>query len=61
MTAAMTRTIDGTTLPAVGTWDLDPSQWMGTACRMAGRALTEQEWREYLPDRDYIAACGAAP
>ena len=45
----------------VRTWDLDPSQWMGTACRMAGRALTEQEWREYLPDRDYIAACGAAP
>lgn len=25
MTAAMTRTIEGTTLPVVGTWDLDPS------------------------------------
>lgn len=43
----------------VRTWDLDPAVWIETACRMAGRNLTEQEWRQYLPERDYVAACGA--
>lgn len=45
----------------VRSWDLDPAVWVERACRMAGRSLTEQEWREYLPERDYVAACGAAP
>ena len=39
------------------TWQLDPASWREKACRIAGRALTEQEWREYLPDREHVAAC----
>lgn len=42
---------------AVRTWSLDTAAWIDAACRMAGRALTEQEWRTHLPDRDYIPAC----
>jgi DNA-binding SARP family transcriptional activator/WD40 repeat protein len=39
------------------TWDLDPALWMESACRMAGRVLTQQEWQEHLPDRDHVQAC----
>jgi DNA-binding SARP family transcriptional activator/WD40 repeat protein len=42
---------------AVWTWDLDPAAWVAAACRMAGRTLTEQEWRSYLPERDIVPVC----
>ena len=41
------------------TWDLDPGSWVATACRLAGRDLTEQEWRTYLPNRPYQRVCQA--
>ena len=43
---------------SVLTWNLDPRSWMATACRLAGRELTEQEWRSYLGDRPYERVCG---
>jgi hypothetical protein len=36
---------------------VDPAVWLDTACRVAGRSLTEDEWREVLPDRPYAPAC----
>jgi WD40 repeat protein len=44
---------------AVLTWDLDPRSWVATACRLAGRPLTEQEWRTYLPDRPLESVCSS--
>ncbi|MEO6411696.1 MAG: WD40 repeat domain-containing protein, partial [Pedococcus sp.] len=44
---------------SVLTWDLDPTTWVSAACRLAGRALTEQEWRNYLPDRPFIPVCAS--
>jgi WD40 repeat protein len=40
-------------------WDVDPSDWLARACRVAGRSLTQQEWQELLPDRPYHATCGS--
>ena len=40
-------------------WDVDPSHWLARACRVAGRSLTQQEWRKLLPDRPYHATCGS--
>ncbi|CAN7328223.1 nSTAND1 domain-containing NTPase [Knoellia sp. LjRoot47] len=42
---------------SVRTWDLDPASWLATACRLAGRGLTEQEWRLHLPNRPFIPVC----
>jgi WD40 repeat protein len=42
---------------SVLTWDLDPRSWIAAACRLAGRTLTEQEWRTYLPDRPFEPVC----
>ncbi|GAA1765435.1 hypothetical protein GCM10009747_27030 [Agromyces humatus] len=33
-------------------WDLDPDHQFEAVCRIAGRNLTEQEWRAYLPGFD---------
>lgn len=38
-------------------WELDPDEWLGAACAMAGRDLTEDEWQRYLPDRDPEPLC----
>jgi class 3 adenylate cyclase/WD40 repeat protein len=38
-------------------WDIDPSRWEHTACRIANRALTHAEWDRYLPNRAYRPAC----
>jgi WD40 repeat protein len=55
-------TDDGTVVVAgadgtVRTWDPRPSAWVAAACQMAGRDLTEAEWRDYLPDREYSPVC----
>ncbi|HET7276673.1 MAG TPA: BTAD domain-containing putative transcriptional regulator [Dermatophilaceae bacterium] len=44
---------------SVLTWNLDPRSWVATACRLAGRPLTEQEWRNYLPDRPFVPVCAS--
>ena len=31
-------------------WDIDPDHQFGYVCRMAGRDLTDNEWRTYLPE-----------
>ena len=38
-------------------YPLDPAVWLATACRIAGRDLTRDEWRTYLPDRPYRRTC----
>jgi len=42
-------------------WDVRPSAWKTHACRVAGRTLTRDEWRELLPGREYAPACAAGP
>jgi len=48
------------TMPeGVVTWDLDPDHQLEFACRMAGRDLTENEWRTYLAELgDRRSTCG---
>ena len=37
---------------------MSPAAWTRHACRVAGRELTQQEWKDALPDRDYQPVCG---
>ena len=30
-------------------WDVDPAVWRRRACAIAGRNLTREEWKLYLP------------
>ena len=39
--------------------DLNPRHWETLACRIAGRNLTQAEWNQYLPGRDYHRTCPA--
>ena len=58
-----TRLLSGTTVPT-GTdmvWDLDPAHWASTACSVAGRNLTQAEWKQYLPGRPYQLTCPQWP
>ena len=38
-------------------WPMDPEVWEDFACRAAGRDLTEAEWEDLLPDRDFQPTC----
>jgi WD40 repeat protein len=38
-------------------WDVDPESWARRACALANRALTPEEWEEFLPGRSYEPAC----
>jgi serine/threonine protein kinase/WD40 repeat protein len=38
-------------------WDVDPAAWEARACQVAGRNLSQDEWREFLPDRPYQPVC----
>lgn len=49
----VTRT-DGT---GVRLWSVDPKRLLQHACSVAGRNLTQQEWREVLPNRSYQRTC----
>jgi len=42
-------------------WDLDPTHWASTACSIAGRNLTQAEWKEFLPGRSYQLTCPQWP
>ncbi|MDP9333046.1 MAG: WD40 repeat domain-containing protein, partial [Actinomycetota bacterium] len=54
---------DGRHLATVGAdgaaelWDLAPDDWLQAACAVAGRDLTDAEWREHLPARHPFALC----
>ncbi len=38
-------------------WAISPISWHDVLCRVVGRSLTDDEWREYLPDRDPAPLC----
>jgi hypothetical protein len=38
-------------------WDIDPESWKQRSCAIANRALTREEWKEFLPGRAYQPAC----
>jgi DNA-binding SARP family transcriptional activator/WD40 repeat protein len=40
-------------------WNVDPTDWATRACAIAGRSLTPDEWREFVPDRPYRTTCGS--
>jgi WD40 repeat protein len=46
---------------AVSAWDLEPGRWLARACELAGRNLTQDEWRQYLPERPYRQTCAQFP
>ncbi len=35
----------------------DPDIWLERACSVAGRGLTEEEWRTLFEDRPYDPVC----
>jgi WD40 repeat protein len=39
------------------TWQVDVDAWADTACALAARPLTEDEWQQYLPGEDYAPRC----
>ena len=39
-------------------WDVRPDSWAERACQIAGRSMTQAEWRLYLPERSYETTCG---
>jgi WD40 repeat protein len=38
-------------------WDVRPRSWARHACLVAGRSLTQSEWRKALPQHEYAPAC----
>ena len=42
-------------------WNVDPTDWVRTACTIAGRNLSPTEWRQYLPARPYRGTCPQWP
>jgi WD40 repeat protein len=38
-------------------WDVRPESWKRHACLVAGRELSETEWRDTLPDRPFQHVC----
>jgi WD40 repeat protein len=42
---------------SVALWDISPQDWIATACRIAGRELTAQEWAAALPNQPYQKVC----
>jgi len=38
-------------------WRVDVDAWTETACDLAGREVTEDEWEQYLPGEPYDPAC----
>ena len=46
-----------------GLWSIssDPDEWERRACEMAGRNLTEAEWSQTVPEREYRTTCPDNP
>lgn len=38
-------------------WDTRPDHWIDSACKIAGRNLTEDEWRDAFDERPYRETC----
>jgi hypothetical protein len=58
-----TRLLSGTQVHT-GTdmvWDFNPQHWATLACTIAGRNLTQSEWKQYMPDRTYELTCPQLP
>ena len=51
----MTGGFDGT----IVSWDMAPESWAARACDLAGRNLTQAEWKQYLPGKTYRKTCPA--
>jgi WD40 repeat protein len=47
-----------TTPTGVVRWDFDPKRLVNTACSLAGRSLTREEWATYLQSTPYSPSCG---
>ena len=54
------RLLTGDRQGRVIVWDVALADWQTRACRIAGRELTADEWRRYLPERTQRATCGGA-
>jgi len=63
LTQSVAFSSDGTHVAAanmdgsIWMWDLRPELWRRVACRVANRNLTVAEWRAFVRDRPYVAAC----
>jgi WD40 repeat protein/energy-coupling factor transporter ATP-binding protein EcfA2 len=61
--AAASFGADGSTITLVSStggishWDSRPEAARKAACRIVGRELTEDEWRQYLPSRARVKVC----
>jgi WD40 repeat protein len=42
-------------------FETDPDAWKAYACEVAGRNLTQDEWRDAFPDRSYERTCPRFP
>jgi hypothetical protein len=42
----------------VATWHLDPLAALDDVCTRLSPQLTPTEWRQFVPDVDYIEQCG---
>jgi class 3 adenylate cyclase/WD40 repeat protein len=53
------RLVSSTSVPGgtYAVWDLTPADWASMACKIAGRNLTQSEWKQYLPGRPYELTC----
>ena len=49
--------LSATTNGSVLAWDPRPQAALNTACRVAGRDLTPEEWAKYLPGRTRTSVC----
>jgi len=38
-------------------WTVDTDDWVDLACRIANRQMTENEWRQFLPNTPYNPGC----
>lgn len=38
-------------------WDLEPEAWMARACTLAGRSLSQSEWKQYVGAEPYRNTC----
>jgi WD40 repeat protein len=38
-------------------WNIDPEEWVRLACEAVGRNLTDQEWKQFLPNQKYEKTC----
>ena len=53
--------VAGTAEGAATIWEVSAERWAATACRIAGRNLTQAEWLRYLPGEPYRRTCGQWP